>query len=310
MKCLVIGIDIGGTRTKSGLVNIETGKTMLSMIHPTEKKDELIFLQQMDKVIDLFEEFAAENGNTIMGIGIGVPGFTGCNGVVATTYGFLEFMENYPLKTLIEKRLLLPCFIDNDARVVALGEAHYGLGKDYKRILTLTLGTGVGFGFIVNGHVTEPLPLAHMGGHIKINNEGQRCYCGKTGCLEALVSSTGIISMAKNKKTFDADVSVETIFAMAAEGNNDAIEIVEKVCNYLHDGIHNYVNLFAPDIIVLGGGIAKGLSPYLKKIIGKSYLSPYPGYSVKLAISTLQESAGVLGSAALFKSIDNLQIIE
>lgn len=299
---LTIGVDIGGTRTKYGLVNTRTGEVLHSVVQPTEKKDANIFLQQVSDVVKKFKTFAAQAGIQIAGIGFGVPGFINENGIVETTYGFLEFMESYPMKSIIEKEYSLPCFLDNDARTVSLGEALYGKGKNYKRVLTLTLGTGVGFGFVVNGRFTEPLPLAHMGGHIKITDDGATCYCGKKGCLEALVSSAGIIDLAV-RNNFNGGSSVEAIFEAALAGNEDAVIVVDNVITYLHIAIHNYVNLFAPDMIVLGGGIAKGLAPYLDRIKGKSYLSPYPAYSFKLRISELEEHSGMLGSAALFQSV-------
>jgi glucokinase len=300
---LAIGIDIGGTRTKFGLVDLNTGEVIDTLILPTVKKDAALFLEQIGMAVEKFKAIATKE-KPIAGIGIGIPGFTQEDGVVTTTYGFLEFMENYPVKQIIEEQFSLTCLIDNDARVVALGEALYGKGKDYKRVLTLTLGTGVGFGLVVNGKFTEPLPMAHMGGHMKITDAGGECYCGKTGCLEALVSSTGIIQLAKDNKLLDVELSAEAIFAAAANGNSDAIKVVDKVIGYLHTGIHNYANLFAPDMIVLGGGVAKGLYPYLKNIKGKNYLSAYPGYDFTLAVSALEEQAGILGSAALFQAFN------
>ena len=304
MQQLAIGVDIGGTRTKFGLVNIVTGDVLHIIIEPTEKKNEAAFLSQVGLVIQQLMELASQKGNAVSGIGIGVPGFTNEDGVVITTYGFLEFMENYPLKSLVEKEFLLSCLIDNDARIVSLGEALYGKGKGYKRVLTLTLGTGVGLGFVVNGKFTDALPLSHMGGNITITNDGGECYCGKTGCLETLVSATGIENLA-NKNGFNGKLSVENIFESAKDGDEKAIEVIEKVISYMHIAIHTYVNLFAPDIIVLGGGIAKGLTPYLEKIKGKMYMGPYPGYTFELAVSELEESSGMLGSAALFQSFNN-----
>ena len=303
-QMLAIGVDIGGTRTKSGLINIVTGEVIGSIIQPTEKKDARLFLEQVGFVIQEFKQMASLRGIPIKGIGIGVPGFTNEDGIVVTTYGFLEYMENYPLESLVEKEFLLSCLIDNDARVVSLGEALFGHGKGYKRVLTLTLGTGVGFGLVINGKFTDALPLSHMGGNIAITNEGGKCYCGKMGCLEALVSSNGILNLA-HKNGFSRDVSVQKIFEAAKEGILKAMEVVEKVIEYLHIAIHNYVNLFAPDMIVLGGGIAKSLLPYTKKIKGKMYMGPYPGYNFELAISQLEESAGMLGSAALFNALHN-----
>ncbi len=101
-------------------------------------------------------------------------------------------------------------------------------------------------------------------------------------------------------------MSAEAVFTAALQGNTDALTVVGHITAYLHTAVHNYVNLFAPDMIVLGGGIAKGLAPYVDKIKAPGYLSPYPGYSFQVAVSELQELAGMLGSAALFQLPDNI----
>lgn len=300
-KTLTIGVDIGGTRTKYGLVDIDLGKVLNCIILPTEKANGNAFLQQISLAITELKKVAEKNDCTVEGIGFGIPGYINEQAVIETTYGFLTFMENYPLKNIIESEYNLPCSLDNDARTVSLGEALYGKGKNYNRVLTLTLGTGVGVGFVINKKFNESLPLAHMAGHIKITDDGELCYCGKTGCLESLVSSTGVISIAK-KLNWKEDISIEHIFDAALKNEASAVKIIDTIVGYLHTGIHNYVNIYAADIIVLGGGIAKGLAPYLERIKGPSYLSPFPGYSFQLASSELQEEAGILGSAALFQT--------
>ncbi len=120
---LIIGVDIGGTRTKYGLVNVATGEVVKNFVLPTERKVGAIFLEQIGAVIKDCRAFATQTDASILGIGFGIPGFTSHDGEVLTTYGFLEFMENYPLKTLIESNFQLPCLMDNDARIVCLGEA-------------------------------------------------------------------------------------------------------------------------------------------------------------------------------------------
>jgi len=300
-KSLTIGVDIGGTRTKYGLVDIALGKILDCIILPTEKENSIAFLQQTSNAITQLKKVADENNGNIEGIGFGIPGYINKEAIIETTYGFLTFMENYLLKAIIEKEYNLTCLLDNDARTISLGEALFGKGKNYSRVLTLTLGTGVGVGFVVNKQLNESLPLAHMAGHIKITDEGELCYCGKTGCLESLVSATGIIGLAK-KLNWQRDLSAEFIFDAALKNETIAVKIIDTIINYLHIGIHNYVNIYAPDIIVLGGGIAKGLSPYLKRIKGQSYLSPFPNYSFQLQVSELNEEAGIVGSAALFKT--------
>lgn len=302
MRNCIVGIDIGGTRTKYGLVDTEKGEVLKTVVESTEKKDAHAFIKQVTDIVNWFKTFASVTDGYVTGVGFGVPGFVNEHGMVETTYGFLEFMEKYPMKDIIERELSLPCRLDNDARVVSLGEALYGKGKKYNRVLTLTLGTGVGFGFVVNKTFANALPIEHMGGHISVTQQGVTCYCGKTGCLEALVSSTGIVGQLEKVKTWDGEVSAEAVFTAASEGHVEARQIVNRVTAYLGAGIYNYVNILAPDIVVLGGGIAKGLAPFIETIKKVDYLTPYQGYHFELAVSELEELAGMLGSAALFNA--------
>lgn len=306
MTKLAIGIDIGGTRTKIGLVDLTEGKVLETIISPTETKDSDKFLEIICSGIDKFKEDAKAEGSQILGVGFGVTGFVFDDGMVDSTYGFLEFMEDYPLAEYIEKHSLLPCRADNDARVVALGEALYGVGKDQNRVLVLTLGTGLGLGFIAKGKFETNLPYAHMGGHISIGHTDFKCYCGKQGCLESLVSATGIVDSAKRmgweEKYPERPLNVQTIFKAEQEGNEDAIQVVSGFLSYLKTGIDNYINLFAPDMIIIGGGVSKGMKPYLDQLTQIDFLPPYKSYRVEIALSELDEHSGILGAAALFNS--------
>jgi glucokinase len=304
MKKLAIGIDIGGTRTKLGLVDLEKGEVLEMLISPTETKDSDRFLEIINSGIDQLKMVAQKEHSPILGVGFGVTGFVFEDGMVDSTYGFLEFMEDYPLSKYIEKYSSLPCRADNDARVVALGEALYGIGKGQNRVLVLTLGTGLGLGFIANSAFETSLPYAHMGGHIIVGHTDFSCYCGKRGCLESLVSATGIVEAAKRlgweQKYPNQELNVQTIFEAEQEGNEGAKEIVDQFLKYLKIGIDNYINLFAPDMIIIGGGVSKGMKPYLSQLTQIDFLPPYKNYNVKIALSELDEHSGILGSAALF----------
>ncbi len=305
MKTLAIGIDIGGTRTKIGLVNLATGAVEAMLVTPTETSDSEQFLHGIGEAINQFKANATAEDAPLAGVGIGVPGFVFADGRVDSTYGFLDFMEDYPLAELIQQQHGLPCRLDNDARVVALGEAVYGRGRGLSRVLVLTLGTGLGLGFTIDGKLDGPLPFAHMGGHITIITNDTVCYCGKTGCLESLVSASGISRLANrlgwSAHYPDLPLTAETIFAQKQLGNPDAAAIVAEYVGYLKTGIDNYVNLYAPDLVVLGGGIAKGLTTELVNLHNPNLLNPYKAYVTTVAISALEEQAGILGGAALFK---------
>ena len=315
LKTLAIGIDIGGTRTKIGLVNLDTGQVEAMLITPTETQDGDRFLKVIGDAISQFKAKAAAEQAVLAGVGMGVPSFVFADGTVDSTYGFLDFMDDYPLADHIQKRHELPCLLDNDARVVALGEAIYGKGKGFNRVLVLTLGTGLGLGFTIGGKLDGALPYAHMGGHITITTNDFICYCGKTGCLESLVSGAGIGRIATRigwpQKYPELPPTAEVIFGQRqaecrpgecrpAE-NSDAEAIVQEYIGYLRTGIDNYVNLYAPDIIVLGGGIAKGLKGDTSNLHNPSLLNPFKAYKTTIVISELEEQAGILGSAALFR---------
>lgn len=306
MKTLAIGIDIGGTRTKIGLVNLDTGQAEDILITPTETKDETKFLQLIGDAIRRFKAKVAAEQAVLAGVGIGVPGFVFANGIVDSTYGFLEFMDDYPLAEKMEQEHNLPCLVDNDARVVALGEAIYGQGRDFSRVLVLTLGTGLGLGFTIDGKLDGSLPFSHMGGHITITSNETSCYCGKTGCLESLISGSGIERLATRmgwlQKYPNLPLTAETIFIQQQAGNTKAQAIVQEYIGYLKVGIDNYINLFAPDLIVLGGGIAKGLKNETENLHSFRFLSPFKAYKTTIVVSKLEEQSGILGSAALFKA--------
>lgn len=304
MKKLAIGIDIGGTRTKIGLVDLTIGQVLHTAVQATETLDSVRFEQAIGNAIQILKAKAAELQADLLGIGIGVSSFVHADGLVDSTYGFIDFMEDYPLAKIIQTEHALPCRIDNDARLVALGEARYGRGRGFERVLVLTLGTGLGLGFVVKQKLEGKLPYAHMGGHLSIVQNGVRCYCGKMGCLESLVSATGILAAAERRnwplQNPGLPFTVESIFQASAAGNPSAKDLIDAFIEQLKIGISNYINLYAPDVIVLGGGVAKGLASYLPRLIDSDLLGPYKGYQTRITISELEEQAGILGAAALF----------
>jgi len=303
MDRLIIGIDIGGTRTKIGLVDLKAGEVIGLLVEPTEKESASLFESKIDAAIRELMARAKADNKKVEGIGFGVPSFVWADGTVDSTYGFLKFMEDYPLVKIIEEKFKIACRVDNDARTVALGEALFGQGKGYARMLMLTLGTGLGMGFTHQGKLPESLPYGHMGGHITITDNEVVCYCGKTGCLESLVSATGLLAAARRSgmdSDNDVSFSTERILEAVNQGQPVAQAVVKQYLAYLKTGIDNYINIYSPDIIVLGGGLAKGLRNYLPALAEETLLRAYKNYRVKIVISELEEQAGILGSAALF----------
>jgi glucokinase len=300
-----IGIDIGGTMTKIGLVDLDQSRILEIFLTNTEKIDADRFLQSITSGIKILQEKSELTSSEIIGIGIGVSGFVFEDGKVDSTYGFQKFMEDYPLAEIIQKFTGLPCKVDNDARLVALGEAICGKGAGIERVLVLTLGTGLGVGFVNKGKLDDGLPYAHMAGHMTIRASGPECYCGKTGCLESLVSATGLMEKANKRYWFDQNpeytADTKSLFDAAKKSNPLAVEIIGEFIQDLKIGISNFINIYAPESIVLGGGLSKSLKPYLPQLEQMTNLAPTKSYKVKIHTSELGEKAGVIGAAALFK---------
>ncbi len=295
-----VGIDVGGTRTKAGLVDLSRGAVMGIDIAPTETRDGGLFLASLKDSCDRLLQTAGLDYSQMDGIGVGVPGFTS-GGVVESTWGFLTFMEDYPLQTNMEGLFPLPCRVDNDARLVALGEALYGAAAGASRSITLTLGTGVGFGLVVDGGFVTKAPIDHMAGHVAVRRGGPECYCGQRGCLETLVSATGLCLAMK--AAAGGDWTGEAVLAAAARGDTTAQGVVEQFLDNLAVGLNSYVWMHAPNVIVLAGGLSGGLGRHLSRLQRQITAAPFRACHPQLRLSRLREEAGILGSAALFAAM-------
>ena len=304
MEKYAVGVDIGGTRTKIGLVNLDKGKVLSMEVSPTEKQDAKKFINtvccQVKKLVGLVPGGASK----VEGIGFGVSGFVTADGVVDSTYGFLEFMEDYPLVQIAENELSLHCIADNDARVVALGEAVYGNPDACRRVLVLTLGTGLGVGFCIDRAFADLQPYGHMAGHISVGGTSSICYCGRAGCLESAVSATSLHQAVLQHNSSGllpiVPATARQVFTAASRGHKKAQAILQDFLTALQCGIDTYINLLAPDLIIIGGGLSSSLGGYLESLKSEKLLRPFKNYRVRLELSSLRERAGILGAAALF----------
>ena len=311
---VAIGIDIGGTSIKGAAID-SIGKVYETFSMPFIKGEpgEVTIRKLADIVKDYIYSYKLEN--KIVGIGIGSPGTLDVkNGVVeyANNLGW----NNLPVAKIMQEVLPYPVRLTNDANAAALGEAKYGAGKEYKNIIMLTLGTGVGGGIIINGKLYEGnLGKGGELGHIVVQVDGEPCTCGRNGCLEAYASATALIretkrAMLKNKKSLMWKICPEiemvggkTSFEAAKQGDADAIRVLDNYIKYLGEGILNYCNIFRPNVIVLSGGIANA-GEYLFSRLNKYLEDRNYGYKstpeVKILPAKLGYDSGKIGAAALF----------
>ncbi len=309
---VVIGIDIGGTFTKYGFVDIKGNSYLEGSVNTFGHPDVDSYLDNLFKTIQKSLKSSGKEFN-IMGIGVGAP-----NGNYYS--GTIEYAPNLiwkgviPLADLIKKFNNIPVAVTNDANAAALGEMMYGGAKNMKNFIVITLGTGLGSGIVVNGNVV----YGHDGfagelGHIVAVDNGRQCGCGKRGCLETYASASGIKRTVFNllaecteesdlrNITFD-DLTAEMISDAAGKGDKIAIKAFAITGKILGRNLANAVAFSSPEAIFLFGGLAKAgelIFKPTKEHMEKNLLKIFRN-KVKLLPSGLQDkNAAVLGAGGL-----------
>ena len=308
-----IGIDLGGTFIKGGIVD-DLGRIIVSSKVPTEKeKGDISVVDNIAKLCDILLSEANMVKSDIVGIGLGVPG------MIDTEKGTVVYANNlnwkdFKISKTLEAKFGLPVKIGNDANVAALGETLFGSGKNYKTTVMITLGTGVGGGIVIDGKLFEGNKSAGAElGHSVILAGGEPCTCGMRGCLEAYASATALIRDTKRKMLEDKSSKMWEIGSIDAVTGKTAFDyadkdasakaVVDRYIEMLGIGIVNIANVFRPEAVILGGGVcAQGetllnpLTEYVNKYIYAGTMGP----KVEIIIATLENSAGLLGAAALW----------
>ncbi|MCD8373184.1 MAG: ROK family protein [Clostridia bacterium] len=311
MKDIYIGIDLGGTFIKSGIADAD-GKILSFYETPTEcgQGVEHVAENISAAITRLFED-AKSNGFAVTGIGLSIPGFIdSANGTVIASDNIRWY--GVPIKKMIAERFgNIPVSIENDANCAALGEALFGSGEKRKNCVLLTLGTGVGSGIIINGKIYSGNRSAGAEvGHIIIHPRGKKCTCGGRGCLETYASATALIcetkkTVKKHPDSLMAEVGADKIDGKTAfdyrEKDKYAAAIVKKYIDDLSIGLISIANIFRPEAIILGGGVAKqgeSLTGPLNRKLKESIIYAHSGPEVPVICATVKE-AGMLGAAAL-----------
>ena len=314
IRKLYVGIDLGGTFIKGGIVD-DLGRILASDKVPTGSAGGAEVVAE--NIAALVKSLIASlnlSASDMVGVGIGVPGMINSRAGVVTYSNNLAW-ENFPISKRVEELTGLPVKIANDANVAALGEVKFGGGKNLENAIMITLGTGVGSGLVLDGRLYEGNEGAGAElGHSIIIQGGELCTCGRRGCLEAYASATALIRdtkkamekhpeslMWKTAKTLD-EVDGATAFKNK-ENDPVAAEVVNNYIEYLAAGITNFANIFRPDAILLGGGVsAEGdeLIIPLSKSVNAQIFAGDRGPKVAIKIAELGNKAGLLGAAALF----------
>jgi glucokinase len=303
---LIGAVDIGGTKIAVGMIDAD-GSVLSRRECAT---NDLGYAHALGNIQAMLNDTASAASTEISGIGIGSHGpidpLTGEYGEISDVPFLLSWKGQNPVKDLT-RIFGVKVAIENDADASALGEAGWGAGKNKKRLMYVTVGTGIGTGFIIDGQLYRGVDYSHpeMGHHV-IDASGPLCVCGFRGCWESLAAGPAMVEWLKAEAPADYahrnELTAKRICELAVAGDEWAGRTVDRETRYLGLGLANLITLFVPDAIVLGGSVMKSANLFLegiRKIIRESCrFAPYE--KTELAMASLGEDANLIGAARVW----------
>ena len=310
----ILGVDIGGTKIAAAIATI-CGEIVVRRRNPTQAQSGTDAV--IHNILATMEETIASakiNPSQLLGIGIAVAGIVdGDNGKVIFSPNLPDWHE-IPLENIVQQRFRVPVYMGNDASIAALGEWHFGLKRGVSNLIYVTISTGIGGGIIASGKLyTGACGAAGEIGHMIIDVNGPLCSCGNGGCWEALASGTALAREAAKQIAEGAETSIaeltggdiskidaRIVFLAAKQGDELAKELISRLGYYFGIGLVNLVNIFNPELILLGGGVAKMgnllFQPAIKVVRERAFSALANTVEIQPAI--LGDDSGVLGAVA------------
>ena len=312
---LYIGIDVGGTNLKAGLVD-ETGKILAVERCPLNFQGPEQFAEDVAR---LAASAAGKGGvapESLAYVGMGLPGAVSGGDILFTTN---IPMKDVPIERLFRRHLDLPLLLGNDADCAAVGEFFCGAGRGTRDFAVVTLGTGIGCGLLLGGKLHGG-PASSEAGHLVICHGGELCNCGRRGCWERYASATALIqqtkaAMAAHPESLLHAIAAEnggvlegrTAFQAAQAGDETALAVCRQYVEYLADGTISLINILRPEAVAIGGGVAAApehllLEP-LREIVARESFSSHGGITTRVLRAELGNDAGIIGAAMLGRAI-------
>ncbi len=314
---MTIGVDLGGTNIAAGLVD-EAGQLIYSLKRPTDthRGRDAIVADMCALCMELVAEAEKRGLPRPVAVGVGVPCVVDKSmALIHTAANLGAGWVDVPLKRLMEDVTGLKVWLDNDGNLAGLAEHQAGALKGVENGLLLTLGTGIGGGFILNGKLFRgSYGLAPEVGHMVIGENFYDCNCGKNGCFETFASATAVIRYAEklvregqypesslHQAAQMGHLSAHTIFEAAKESDSLGMAAVDRLTTYLAVGIVNLINLMDPEVIALGGGVAHAgdflLDQVKLKVSETLFLKDFP--TARFELAQMGNNAGIIGAAML-----------
>jgi len=303
-KIVIGAVDIGGTKIAVGMVD-DAGRVFSKLESPTDAQGG--YLHGLERMIGMLRETARAAGAEISGIGIGS---TGLVYPMSGAFGDVDFLPgwqgNNPVEDLA-RAFNVRVALENDADASALGEASWGAGRGKSRLVYVTVGTGIGGGIILDRQLYRGADMAHPEiGHHVLDPSGPLCSCGFRGCWESLATGSALAEWFKSNapagQQYPEDLTAKQICQLAQQEDELARRSVEREAYYLGLGIANLINLFVPDVVVLGGGLMKSATLFLegiRKTVGQGCRF-VPFEKTELAVASMGEDANLIGAARVW----------
>lgn len=311
---LILGVDLGGTKIATALATAE-GEILTRGYCPTlgeAGSQDIIgsILRTIEETMSLGKVRVSQ----LLGIGIAAAGIIDSDKGMIITSPNIPNLREVPLKHAVEQRFGIPTYVGNDATLAALGEWYFGLKKSVPNLIYITISTGIGGGIIANGKLyTGACGIAGEIGHMTIDVNGPQCNCGNIGCWEALASGTALAREAireigKGANTSIAEIvggdlsriDAKVVFQAAEGGDELGKKLISRLAYYFGVGLANLVNIFAPELVLIGGGVAKMgdllLQPAIDLVKERAYVAL--AYDVEIRPALLGDDSGVLGAVA------------
>ncbi|MGA7905995.1 MAG: ROK family protein [Candidatus Sulfotelmatobacter sp.] len=301
---MIAAVDIGGTKIAVGIVD-DDGRVLARLECPTDA--DLGYAHALANMRRMLQETARTANTQISGIGIGSTGpVFPLTGEIGNVNFFPNWKGQNPVEDLA-KSFQVTVAMENDADAAALGEAGWGAGKNKKRLIYVTVGTGIGTGFIVDGQLYRGVNYSHPEiGHHVIDPSGPLCLCGFHGCWESLAAGPAMTAWLEKEAPANyahrGDLSAKRICELAVAGDKLAKRAVDRESHYLGLGLANLVTLFTPDAIVLGGSVMNSANLFLEGIrrIIRESCRFVPFDKTVLTLASLGESANLIGAARVW----------
>lgn len=310
----ILGVDIGGTKVAAGLVDRE-GKILQQVRRPMAASGTAE--QGSQAVVDAIDALASGASGGFQSIGICAPGPLDPRTGIVLNPPNVPCWRNFPLAEKIAEKYRQPVRIDNDANAAALAETRWGAARGYQYVFYATLGTGIGTGIVFDGRIYHGnTGSAGEGGHVSIDYNGPVCNCGKRGCIEILAAGPAIGLRARTKIAAEASkasallalangnaaaVTSEHVGKAFAGGDPLAREVLQETVDLLIPWLGNIVDLFDPDVLVMGGGVSAMMSAFfgdIKARLPRWCVNPRAS-EIPLVMARYGADAGIAGGAAL-----------